>query len=300
MASSCAIVPFGSRRWGLVVAGVVADLEAVAVESGDLVPGHVVALVGRDVEALGDEERRAEAVLLEQRGGHLDVRPAGVVEGQDNELVRDRLQGEGRSVQGEEEQHGGQAHGAVPAGNRRMVGRGGPTRSRDSPDESPPRRGTASPIPMVIGIEPQMRRKPIPETPEVARSSERMRWKLVLARARTLVTDLRQGLPPASRLERASLMNERALGVISRRQSNRLIFIDSRACTIEPAETMSVDLMPGTAMMARSCRCRFVFESTIRISMEHPQQNGLALPHIPHVVGGAVPVTCASPGREDF
>src|SRR5205807_5060958 len=33
---------------GLVVAGVVADLEAVTVEPGDLVPGHVVALVGRE------------------------------------------------------------------------------------------------------------------------------------------------------------------------------------------------------------------------------------------------------------
>jgi hypothetical protein len=78
-----------------VVAGVVADLEAVTMELGNVVPGHVVAFVRREVEPLGDEEGRAEAVLLEQRGGDRHVRPTGVVERQDDELVRYRLQGEG-------------------------------------------------------------------------------------------------------------------------------------------------------------------------------------------------------------
>ena len=50
-----------------VVARVVADLEAVPVQLGDLFPGEVVLLVGPEREPLGDEERRAEAVLLQQR-----------------------------------------------------------------------------------------------------------------------------------------------------------------------------------------------------------------------------------------
>ena len=89
-----------------MVAGVVADLEAVAVEAGDLVPGHVVALVRREIEPLGDEEGRAEAVLLEQWGGDGHVRLAGVVERQDDELVRYRLQGEGVCGRSEEEKQG--------------------------------------------------------------------------------------------------------------------------------------------------------------------------------------------------
>jgi hypothetical protein len=43
---------------GLVVAGVVADLEAVTVELGDVVPGHVVALVRPGVEPSVDERSR--------------------------------------------------------------------------------------------------------------------------------------------------------------------------------------------------------------------------------------------------
>ena len=75
-------------RGGSVVAGVVADFEAVTVELGDFVPGHVVALVRRKVEPLGDEKRRTEAVLLEQRSCDAHVRLAGIVERQDDELVR--------------------------------------------------------------------------------------------------------------------------------------------------------------------------------------------------------------------
>jgi hypothetical protein len=104
-----------------VVAGVVADLEAVAVEPGDVIPGHVVALVGREVEALGDEEGRAEAVLLQQRGRDRHVRPAGVVERQDDELVRDRLQRQGGCGRSEQEQQGRQAHETGPPGVQRTV-----------------------------------------------------------------------------------------------------------------------------------------------------------------------------------
>ncbi len=50
-----------------VVAGVVADLEAVPVEMGDLLPGHVVLLVALEIESFGDEERRPEVVLQQNR-----------------------------------------------------------------------------------------------------------------------------------------------------------------------------------------------------------------------------------------
>src|SRR5262249_36593797 len=82
----------------LVVLGVVADLEAVLVQLRDLLPGHVVAFVGGEVEALGDEERRAESVLLEQRTCDRKVRLAGVVESQHYKFVGDRLERLTRSL----------------------------------------------------------------------------------------------------------------------------------------------------------------------------------------------------------
>src|SRR5262249_42223656 len=74
-----------------VIASVVANLEAVRVQLGDLFPGHVVSLVDREVEALRDEERRSESVLLEQRSSHREVRLTGVVKCQDDQLVGNRL-----------------------------------------------------------------------------------------------------------------------------------------------------------------------------------------------------------------
>src|SRR5207237_9539879 len=65
---------------GLVVAGVVADLESVTVELGDLVPGHVVALVRREAEPLGNKEGRPKAVLVQQRGRTRPGRRAGAAE----------------------------------------------------------------------------------------------------------------------------------------------------------------------------------------------------------------------------
>jgi hypothetical protein len=50
-----------------VVAGVIADLKAIAVELGDLLPGEVVRFVGTEAEAFGNEERRAKPVLFEER-----------------------------------------------------------------------------------------------------------------------------------------------------------------------------------------------------------------------------------------
>ncbi len=105
---------------GLVVAGVVADLEAVTVKLGDLVPGHVVAFVRREVEAFGDEEGRAEAVFLEQRGRDRHVRLAGVVERQDDELVRYRLEGEILRG-GKDEQQQYRQHGSNPIGRAQTV-----------------------------------------------------------------------------------------------------------------------------------------------------------------------------------
>jgi hypothetical protein len=75
----------------------IADLKAVTVQTGDFVPGHVVALVRWEVEPLRDEERRTKAILLEQGGDHCCVRLAGIVKRQHNELVRYRLQGRGGS-----------------------------------------------------------------------------------------------------------------------------------------------------------------------------------------------------------
>src|SRR5262249_4835785 len=92
-----------------VVASVVADLEAVFVELGDLIPGHVVALVGREVEPFGDEEGRAELVFLEQWGRNRRVRLAGVVKGENDEFVRDGLDGQ-RGEYKQEQASGNEAH----------------------------------------------------------------------------------------------------------------------------------------------------------------------------------------------
>jgi hypothetical protein len=83
----------GVFRDGPVVEGVVADLEAVPVELGDLLPGHVVPLVVAEVKPLGDEEGRAEAQPLQQRPRHREMRLRGIVERQHHEPIRDRLQG---------------------------------------------------------------------------------------------------------------------------------------------------------------------------------------------------------------
>ena len=74
-----------------VAAGVVADLEAIPVQLGDLLPGHVVSLVGQEAEALGDEEGPPEAQVLEQRTHVAMQRGHRVVEGQHHELVGDGL-----------------------------------------------------------------------------------------------------------------------------------------------------------------------------------------------------------------
>jgi hypothetical protein len=75
-----------------VIAGVVADLETVPVQLTDLIPGEVVRLVRPEAETLGDEKRRAEAVLLELRPDDRVMTRLGVVERQHDELVGDRFQ----------------------------------------------------------------------------------------------------------------------------------------------------------------------------------------------------------------
>ena len=56
-----------------MIARVITDLETIVVELGDLLPCHVIAFVRGEVEALGDEERRSEAVLLQERTGDGEV-----------------------------------------------------------------------------------------------------------------------------------------------------------------------------------------------------------------------------------
>src|SRR5436309_891073 len=65
---------FGDVKGGLVcyplvVPRVIANLEPILVQLGDLVPRHVVPLVGGHIEPFGDEECRPELKLLEQRAG---------------------------------------------------------------------------------------------------------------------------------------------------------------------------------------------------------------------------------------
>ena len=74
-----------------MTAGVVADLEAIPVQLGDLSPSHVIGLVGQEAKALGDEEGRPEAQVLEQRTHVAMQRGHRVVEGQHHELVGDGL-----------------------------------------------------------------------------------------------------------------------------------------------------------------------------------------------------------------
>jgi hypothetical protein len=107
-----------------VIARVVANLESVAVQVSDLIPSQVVALVGREGEAFGDEKRRAEPVPLQHRSSHGVMRSGRVVERQDHELVRDgqsRGQGargnQGKQRKGEERKHAGR-------GNRSEAGCG--------------------------------------------------------------------------------------------------------------------------------------------------------------------------------
>src|SRR5262245_620784 len=104
----------------------VADLEAVFVELGDLVPGHVVLLVGREVPPLGDEERGPELVLLQKRPGDRVMRLACVVKGQDDKPVRDRFQG--ADGDGEDEKAGYQQEDTSHESRSRCDGTGRPPR----------------------------------------------------------------------------------------------------------------------------------------------------------------------------
>jgi hypothetical protein len=104
-----------------VVAGVVADLEPVFVQSGDLVRGHVHGLVGCKVPAFGDEKRRPDSVRLEGRPGHGEVRLAGVVERQHDELVGDRVHSRRQDggEEGRDEGNGGADHVRLPGRGER-------------------------------------------------------------------------------------------------------------------------------------------------------------------------------------
>ncbi len=71
-------------RDGEMVAGMVADFETIAVEFGDLFPGHVIRLVGAERDPFGDEEWGAKAEGFEQGTNDSVVGGYGVVEGEDH------------------------------------------------------------------------------------------------------------------------------------------------------------------------------------------------------------------------
>ena len=73
------------------MARVVAYLKTFLIESLNLVPRHVMFLVGEEVQSFGDEKRRFETILFQQRCYKSYVRLITVVERQDYNLVGDRL-----------------------------------------------------------------------------------------------------------------------------------------------------------------------------------------------------------------
>ena len=90
-----------------VVAGVVANLKAVAVQFGDLPPSEVIFFVRRKREALRDEKRGAEAVAFQHGPGDGVVRGGGVIEGEDDEFVRHRRCGRHDRTEKREQTDGG-------------------------------------------------------------------------------------------------------------------------------------------------------------------------------------------------
>ena len=69
-----------------VVPRVIANLEPITVEFGDLLPREVVVLVRPEGESFGDEEGRAKPVFFQQRTDDGVVAGLRVVEGQHDEL----------------------------------------------------------------------------------------------------------------------------------------------------------------------------------------------------------------------
>jgi hypothetical protein len=90
------LAQLGERAWrhAQVIAGVVANFETILVQLPDLIPGHVILLIGAERKSFGDEKRGAKAVSLEN-GPHDGVmRGDGVIKSQDGEFVGDGFQGE--------------------------------------------------------------------------------------------------------------------------------------------------------------------------------------------------------------
>src|SRR2546425_1161686 len=73
-----------------VVARVIADLEPVAVQFGNLLPGHVILFVRPKRKTFGDEKGGGESVLLQQRPYHRIMRRHRIIEGEHDELVWNR------------------------------------------------------------------------------------------------------------------------------------------------------------------------------------------------------------------
>lgn len=76
-----------------MTAGVIAHLEAVPVQLGDLSPSHVIGLVGQEAKTLGDKEGPPEAQFFEQRTHVAVQRGHRVVKRQHHELVGNGLAG---------------------------------------------------------------------------------------------------------------------------------------------------------------------------------------------------------------
>src|SRR6266852_6248182 len=75
-----------------VVPRVVADFKTIPVQLTDLVPGKVILLVRTERKPFGDEERRAEPVLIQERPDYRVMTRLRVVEGQNHQLVGDGFQ----------------------------------------------------------------------------------------------------------------------------------------------------------------------------------------------------------------
>ena len=114
----------------LMVLSVVADFEAVGVERGDFLPGHIALLVDQKAQTFGDVEGGVEAAFFEQRRGEGKLRFWPVVEGQGDQAV-----GKGTHLSAPRRGPRGRVYGGSGLRGRRLVRRPSPDRraGADSP-----------------------------------------------------------------------------------------------------------------------------------------------------------------------
>src|ERR1041385_1703919 len=81
-----------SIRNAQMISRVVAELKSALIQFTDLIPGHVILLIGGKRKTFADEESRAEPVTLQDGTDHAVMRRDRVVKGQHGQFVRDRLE----------------------------------------------------------------------------------------------------------------------------------------------------------------------------------------------------------------